>query len=69
MPTRQIIGLILALNLAGRGERGPTGPWLLPMYAKAVKAAAMADGFVDAPDADNRCPFEGHLVALVVDAP
>lgn len=31
-----------------------------------VKAGAIADGFFDSPGADNKCPKEGHLVALVV---
>ena len=31
-----------------------------------VRKAAIADELIDAPDADNACPKEGHLVALVV---
>lgn len=31
-----------------------------------VKPAAMADSLIDAPNANNRCPAEGHLVALVM---
>lgn len=31
-----------------------------------VRPAAINDELIDAPDADNRCPEEGHLVALVV---
>lgn len=31
-----------------------------------VRPAAIADALIDAPDADNKCPDEGHLVALVV---
>jgi hypothetical protein len=31
-----------------------------------VVAAAVADGFVDAPTANNRSPDDGHLVALVM---
>jgi len=32
----------------------------------AVKPAAVADALIDDPGADNKCPNEGHLVALVV---
>lgn len=31
-----------------------------------VKAGAIADALIDAPGANNKCPNEGHLVALVV---
>jgi hypothetical protein len=31
-----------------------------------VRPAAVADSLIDAPSANNRCPKEGHLVALVV---
>ena len=31
-----------------------------------VIPAAVADGLIDHPDADNHCPSEGHLVALVM---
>ncbi|KAB2955363.1 MAG: hypothetical protein F9K18_13665 [Thermoanaerobaculia bacterium] len=40
------------------------------MYAAltcaSVKPAAVADELVDSPGADNKCPAEGHLVALVI---
>jgi hypothetical protein len=32
----------------------------------AVRAAAIADGLIDSPGANNKCPGEGHLVALVI---
>jgi len=32
----------------------------------AVRNAAIADGLIDSPAANNRCPGEGHLVALVI---
>ncbi|HVH31925.1 MAG TPA: hypothetical protein VNA31_09750 [bacterium] len=32
----------------------------------AVRPAALADELIDSPAANNRCPKEGHLVALVV---
>jgi len=31
-----------------------------------VRPAAIADDLIDAPTANNRCPKEGHLVALVI---
>ena len=31
-----------------------------------VRPAAVADGAIAAPSAHNRCPHEGHLVALVI---
>lgn len=31
-----------------------------------VKPAAIADSLIDAPTANNKCPAEGHLVALVM---
>ena len=31
-----------------------------------MRPAAIADDLIDAPGADNTCPDEGHLVALVV---
>lgn len=31
-----------------------------------VRPAALADELIDAPNAENQCPEEGHLVALVV---
>lgn len=40
------------------------------MYAAltcaAVRPAAVADALIDSPGANNKCPKEGHLVALVV---
>jgi hypothetical protein len=31
-----------------------------------VRPAAVADGLIDTPSANNKCPKEGHLVALVI---
>jgi len=31
-----------------------------------VKAAAVKDALIDSPDANNKCPPKGHLVALVI---
>jgi hypothetical protein len=36
------------------------------MSCAAVKPAAIKDELIDAPNANNKCPKEGHLVALVV---
>lgn len=36
------------------------------LTCKSVRPAAIADKLIDAPNADNQCPAEGHLVALVV---
>jgi hypothetical protein len=36
------------------------------LACNAVRTAAIADELIDAPTADNKCPSEGHLVALVV---
>jgi hypothetical protein len=33
----------------------------------ALREAAVRDGLVDAPGANNRCPREGHLVALAIE--
>jgi hypothetical protein len=45
----------------GSGQMYP-----LPISCDGVRAAAVRDDLIDNPDADNRCPDEGHLVALVV---
>lgn len=42
------------------------GAMYTSLTCKAVTPAAMADKLIDTPGADNRCPNEGHLVALVV---
>ncbi len=36
------------------------------LTCRSVQPAAVADKLIESPDADNRCPEEGHLVALVV---
>ncbi|MCE1165056.1 MAG: hypothetical protein LWX07_06615 [Bacteroidetes bacterium] len=33
------------------------------------KSAAVSDGLIDTPNADNKCPRPGHLVALVIAPP
>jgi hypothetical protein len=42
------------------------GAMYTALTCAAVRPAAIADALIDAPSADNRCPKEGHLVALVV---
>ncbi len=37
-----------------------------PISCAGVRPAAVRDDLIDSPDADNRCPDEGHVVALVV---
>jgi hypothetical protein len=44
----------------------PAGAESTTFECPSVRAAAIADQLVDSPDADNRCPSEGHLVALVI---
>jgi hypothetical protein len=36
------------------------------LSCNSVRPAAIADKLIDSPNADNKCPEEGHLVALVV---
>lgn len=55
---RQIPGGSQPGAAAGAMYTSLTGP--------AVLAAAIADGLTDSPTANNRCPREGHLVALVI---
>jgi hypothetical protein len=38
----------------------------LPISCAGVRPAAVRDDLIDSPAADNRCPDEGHLLALVV---
>jgi hypothetical protein len=42
------------------------GAMYTSLTGPAVRAAAIADGLIDSPYANNRCPLEGHLVALVI---
>ena len=55
---RQIPGGSQPGAAAGAMYTSLTGP--------AVRAAAIADGVIDSPAASNRCPAEGHLVALII---
>jgi hypothetical protein len=42
------------------------GAMYTALTCAAVRPAALRDDLIDAPTANNRCPKEGHLVALVV---
>lgn len=42
------------------------GAMYTSLTCAAVRPAAVADELIDSPGADNKCPAEGHLVALVV---
>ena len=55
---RQIPGGSQPGAAAGAMYTSLTGP--------AVLAAAIADGLINSPNANNHCPGEGHLVALVI---
>jgi hypothetical protein len=54
-------------QVAGGSQPGAAaGAMYTSITGPAVKAAAIADGLIDKPEADNKCPGEGHLVALVI---
>jgi hypothetical protein len=42
------------------------GAMYTSLSCSSVKPAAVADELIDSPNADNKCPEEGHLVALAV---
>jgi hypothetical protein len=42
------------------------GAMYTALSCTSVKPAAVADQLIDSPGADNKCPAEGHLVALVI---
>ncbi len=42
------------------------GAMYTALSCASVKPAAVADALIDRPAADNKCPGEGHLVALVI---
>ena len=53
--------------IAGGSQPGAAaGAMYTSLTGPAVRAAAIADGVIDSPSANNRCPAEGHLVALVI---
>jgi hypothetical protein len=42
------------------------GAMYTALTCASVRPAAIADSLIDAPNANNKCPKEGHLVALVI---
>ena len=51
----------------GGGQPGAAGGAMYTsLTCPAVTAGAVADDLIDSPSADNHCPKEGHLVALVI---
>ncbi len=53
--------------LPGGSQPGAaSGAIYTSLTGPAVRAAAIADGLINSPNADNHCPGEGHLVALVI---
>ncbi len=42
------------------------GAMYTSLTCASVRPAAIADSLIDAPSANNKCPKEGHLVALVI---
>jgi hypothetical protein len=42
------------------------GAMYTALTCASVRPAAVADALIDSPGADNKCPREGHLVALVI---
>jgi len=54
-------------SVYGGGQPGAaSGAMYTSLTCASVKAAAIKDGLIDSPLANNRCPKEGHLVALVI---
>ena len=53
--------------VAGGGQPGAAaGAMYTSLTCPSVKTAAIADDLIDSPGANNTCPREGHLVALVI---
>jgi len=51
----------------GGGQPGAaSGAMYTSLTCASVRPAAISDGLIDNPGAHNRCPKEGHLVALVI---
>jgi hypothetical protein len=54
-------------QVAGGSQPGAAaGAMYTSLTGPAVRTAAVADGLIDSPGANNKCPGEGHLVALVI---
>jgi hypothetical protein len=53
--------------ITGGGQPGAaSGAMYTQLTCASVRPAAVADGLIASPGANNRCPTEGHLVALVI---
>ena len=53
--------------ITGGGQPGAAaGAMYASITGPEVRTAAIADGLINNPSANNRCPGEGHLVALVI---
>jgi hypothetical protein len=53
--------------ISGGGQPGAAaGAMYTAITGAAVKDAAVKDDLIDSPAADNKCPGQGHLVALVI---
>lgn len=53
--------------ISGGGQPGAAaGSIYSTITGAAVKAAAVKDDLIDSPAADNKCPGQGHLAALVI---
>lgn len=55
------------LAVSGGGQPGAgAGAMYTALTCVSVKPAAVKDELIDSPKANNKCPAEGHLVALVI---
>lgn len=53
--------------VTGGGQPGAAaGAMYTSLTCASVRPAAIADGLINSPRANNKCPREGHLVALVI---
>ncbi len=53
--------------VSGGGQPGAgAGAMYTSLTCASVRPAAIADDLIDSPGANNKCPKEGHLVALVI---
>ena len=59
-------GTNVRTNTFAQPGRAAGADVLVPHLRVRRRPAAIADELIDSPGADNKCPNEGHLVALVV---
>jgi hypothetical protein len=59
-------GTNVRTNTFAQPGRAAGAHWTHPITCASVRPGAIADELIDDPGADNKCPKEGHLVALVV---